>query len=81
MLNPKKLGYAGGILGGLTMLIVTILAVASGCYGLEWLEGMKSLYPGYKISYLGSIVGMVYGLIDGFVFFYLLAWLYNRVKI
>lgn len=80
MLNPKKLGCAGGILGGLTMLIITILALAIG-YGTDWLHMVGGFYPGYTISLFGTVVGTVYGFIQGFVFFYLLAWLYNKIKV
>jgi hypothetical protein len=80
MLNAKKLGFAGGILGGLTMLIITFFSITND-YGTAWLELMKSIYPGYTISEIGCIVGMVYGFIDGFVFFYLLGWIYSKIKI
>ena len=80
MLNAKKLGYAGGILWGLTMLISTFLSINMG-YATTWLQTMASIYPGYEISGIGCIVGMVYGFIDGFIALYLIGWLYNRIKI
>lgn len=78
MLNAKKLGLSGGILWALCMFISTLLAVWFG-YSKEFLQIMASIYPGYTVSYVGSIVGLVYGFFDGFIGLFLLAWLYNRV--
>lgn len=78
MLDPKKLGFSGGILWALCMFITTLFAVWVG-YGKEFLNMMGSVYPGYTVTYVGSIVGLVYGFFDGFIGFYLLAWIYNRI--
>ena len=80
MFNQKKLGYTGGILGGLIMLIKTFLALTNG-YGIAWLNLFATTHPGYAISWIGCIVGMVYGFIDGFVLMYLFGWIYNRIKV
>jgi hypothetical protein len=80
MLKPKKLGFAGGILGGLIMLIATFLAITNN-YGTEWLHMYANTHPGYTISKIGCIVGMVYGFIDGFVLLYLFGWIYNKIKV
>ena len=78
-LNAKSFALTGGILWGLCMLITTILSVTTG-YGTALLELMGSLYPGYSISWLGSIIGLVYGFIDGFIGLYIFAWLYNKLN-
>jgi len=78
LLNARKLGLAGGILWGLSMLVITLLCLWTG-YGALFLDVMENVYPGYSISWGGSIVGLVYGFIDGFVGFFLLAWLYNKL--
>lgn len=80
MLDPKKLGVAGGILWGLCMFITTIISIYSG-YAEDFLNMMASIYPGYSISGFGSIVGLIYGFFDAFVGLFLLAWLYNKLKI
>jgi hypothetical protein len=38
------------------------------------------IYPGYRISPLGSVVGLAWGLVDGAVSGAILAWLYNRLS-
>ncbi|CCB87051.1 MULTISPECIES: bacteriophage holin [Parachlamydia] len=78
MLNPTKLGLAGGILWGLSMFVCTLLAHYFG-YGTHWLSLVSDVYPGYSVSLLGSIIGLIYGFIDGFVGLFLLGWLYNKL--
>lgn len=77
MLNPKSLGLAGGVLWGISLFIFTLLSVWTG-YGSDWLDLMGDVYPGYEVSYLGSLIGLIYGFIDGFIGLYILAWLYNK---
>lgn len=78
MLNPLKLGIAGGILWGLCMFICTILAMYTG-YSTEFLNLIAAIYPGYTISWWGTIIGFIYGFLDAFVGLFLLAWLYNKL--
>jgi len=78
MLDAKKFGLAGGILWGLCMAVCTILAVYTG-YSKQFLELMSTVYPGYTISPVGSIIGLIYGFIDAFVGLFIFAWLYNKL--
>lgn len=78
MLNPTKLGIAGGVLWGICMGLCTFLAVLTG-YSVEFLNIMASIYIGYSISWIGVVTGLVYGFIDGFIGLSLLAWLYNKL--
>lgn len=77
MLNPKNLGLAAGALWGASMFVLTVVSILTG-YGVMWLELMTSIYPGYTISWPGSIVGLIYGFLDGFVGLYVFGWLYNK---
>jgi hypothetical protein len=80
MLHSLKLGVSGGILWGGCMAISTILALYTG-YLTPFLNIMSSVYPGYDISWMGVLSGLIYGFVDAFVGFYLLAWLYNNLPI
>jgi hypothetical protein len=80
MLDAPRFGIAGGIVWGISMFILTLLAVITG-YSQDFLTVLSSLYPGYTISWLGSILGLVYGFIDAFFFLFFLAWIYNKLKI
>jgi hypothetical protein len=73
-----KLGMAGGILWGVSLFCMTILCTYTG-YGKPILDLIVAVYPGYEITLLGSLIGLVYGFIDCFLFFFLLAWLYNKM--
>ncbi len=77
-MDAKKLGLAGGILWGAVMLLFTWVAVLTG-YGSAFLGLFSSLYIGYDISWLGGIVGAVYGFVDAFIGLYLLGWIYNKL--
>ena len=75
-LHPTKLGLAGGILWGLSMFVLTLVSVGTG-YAAGFFNGMASIYPGYSVSPIGSIIGLVYGFLDAFIGLFLFAWLYN----
>jgi len=50
-------------------------------YGEKFLEVMSSLYPGYHVSLAWRSVatGTLYGLVDGAIAGFLIAWLYALV--
>ncbi len=61
-----------------------------GVFSLTWwimiLNGIAEektflslIYPGYEISPVGSIIGLLWGLGDGFFGGWIFAWLYNRL--
>jgi len=37
------------------------------------------VYLGYRVSPIGSVIGLAWGLVDGFVGGLIFAWLYNKV--
>ena len=78
-LNAKNLGLAGGILWGVVLSAVTLVSVPTG-YAGEFLGLVGSIYPGYSVSWLGALVGLVYGFIDGFICLFVLALLYNWLQ-
>ena len=77
MSKAKRLGLAGGIIWGLMMFITTIISIYTG-YGDRFLEVMASIYPGYDISWGGSVIGGVYGFLDAGIGLWLLGWLYTK---
>eukprot|EP01047_Picozoa_sp_COSAG01_P109310 COSAG01_NODE_38191_length_493_cov_0.522843_1_plen_61_part_10 len=60
-----SLGLAGGVLYGIFVFIITILGVISG-YGLAYMKVLGGLFPVYSVSFIGAILGLVYGFILGF---------------
>jgi len=79
MINEKRFGFAGGIVCGVAMFLITIFSVITG-NARTFLDFAGNLYPGYTISYMGAILGLVLGFVDGFIKLYVIAWLYNKVK-
>ncbi|HMB17366.1 MAG TPA: bacteriophage holin [Candidatus Paceibacterota bacterium] len=78
-INTKALAVSGGLIWGVLMFLTTLLSITTG-YGTEMLEIFKSIYPGYSITLVGSVVGFVYGFFDLFIAFGIFGWLYNKLK-
>ena len=78
-LNAKALGLSGAILWAAGFLIMTILAATTG-YLKPFAEIMMKAYPGYELTAVGTLIGIIYALIDAFVGFFLIGWLYNKLE-
>jgi len=76
-LRPLSLGLAIGILWGAGVLLMGLIAALSG-WASEAVVVLGSMYIGYSASVAGSLIGTVWALVDGFVFGFIIAWLYNR---
>lgn len=75
-LHPIALGLAGGIVLGIYTLGFTLISVWTG-YGAEFLKVWVPLHPGYEISYAGSLIGFCYSFVEGFLWLWLTAKVYN----
>ncbi|HUU50356.1 MAG TPA: bacteriophage holin [Nitrospinota bacterium] len=77
-LNIKAFGLACGIIWGLGLFSLTWWIMAfSGATGETTLIGR--LYIGYRISPVGSIIGLVWASLDGLIGGLIFAWLYNLI--
>ena len=81
-LDAVRFGMAGGKLCALIVFIMTIVAIYSPNYAPNWTALILEIYGfmGYSISWLGAVLGLIYGFVDGFVFFGLLGAFYNRCR-
>lgn len=78
-LKPLALGISLGIVWGGSLFITTWLSCYTG-YGRLFLEAMaQSIYPGYTISPIGSLLGLLYGFLDGLISASLIGWIYNKI--
>lgn len=75
-LSPNGLGLSLGILCGLCMLIMSLLALG-GLYTAAY-EVMIAFHVFADLTIAGIIFGILEAGITGYVFGALLAWLYNR---
>ncbi len=79
-LKPIYLGISIGTVWGFSIFITTIISHYTG-YGRLFLEVLaKSIYPGYEISLTGSILGLIYGFLDGLISGSIIGFIYNRLS-
>jgi hypothetical protein len=78
-LSPKALAYACALLWGGALLSVGLVNLAIPSYGIDFLRIVSSVYPGFHAfgTLLDVLVGVGYGLVDGAIAGFLLAWLFN----
>jgi hypothetical protein len=79
-LNTITVGIAFGVLGGWALFLATLWLVLKGGSSVGphlWL--LVNYFPGYSVSFLGSLIGFVYGFLTGFVSGSVVAWLYNYI--
>ncbi|MBI4004058.1 MAG: hypothetical protein HY353_03470 [Candidatus Omnitrophica bacterium] len=79
--DAKALAYTGAALWAGSFLLVGLVNLSAPTYGLEFLELMASLYPGYTADRTleSVLVGTGYALVDGAIGGWLFGWLYNRL--
>jgi len=78
-LSLKGLSIAVALLCGGCVFVVGIANLASPSYGMEFLKVVSSVYPGFHASrtFVDVLVGTGYGIVDGAIGGFLLAWLFN----
>jgi len=77
-LDIRAFAIACGVIAAVMMLVGTwayVLALGP----TQW-EFVAKFYKGYSVSWLGGIVGAIYGFIDGAVGGIIFAWLYNKLS-
>ncbi len=77
-LDPKALGLACGILWGGGCLFMGLTAMACS-WAQPFVRVLSVMYRGYSATLAGSLIGTVWGFIDGAIGGLLLAWLYNKL--
>jgi hypothetical protein len=77
-LNIRAFAITMGLVWGIGLFLLTWWIIAfDGITGEITLIGR--LYRGYSISPLGSIIGLIWGFIDGLIGGGIFAWVYNVV--
>ncbi|MBU0528956.1 hypothetical protein KKF86_04270 [bacterium] len=76
-INTKALALSTGIITGLAVFLLTAWFLIMG-YSGTFLAKLGSVYLGYSVSWLGAIIGLVYGFFDGLIFGALLGFIYNK---
>ena len=86
-LNAKILGLVLGILFGLIIFIATNFLLIKGGHTApsgEYVVGphlqlLSQFFIGYRVSFLGSIIGFFYGFALGTLSGATIGWIYNKI--
>jgi len=79
-INGTVLGIVFGIILGLLIFVVTNwLVIKGGEVVGPHLALLGQFFIGYKVTFPGSLIGMVYGFVTGFLVGFVIAWVYNLV--
>jgi hypothetical protein len=80
LLNAKLLGIVLGFLSGAGLFLMTIvLVLKKGPNVGAHLSLLSNFFPGYTVSYGGSLLGFLYGFAVGFLAGVILGAVYNKV--
>jgi hypothetical protein len=78
-LNSRIMGAVVGAIGGVGLCVATLVLVLRGGENVgTHLSLLNQFFPGYSVTYVGSVIGLFYGLAAGYVAGWCIAWLYNR---
>jgi ABC-type nitrate/sulfonate/bicarbonate transport system permease component len=88
-LNTKMLGMVLGLLFGLAIFIATNWLIIKGGHitpGGEYVVGphlqlLSQFFIGYRVSFLGSIIGFFYGFALGTLCGAAMGWIYNKIAV
>jgi hypothetical protein len=74
-LGVKQFSLAAGLVWGVAILLVTLVAAARGIG--NQLSHLSAIFPGYEVSYVGSAIGLVYGFVSGAIAGFVFVEMYN----
>ena len=77
-LNATVQGLVSGIVAGLAVFIATNWLVLKGGYVVgPHLSLLSQFFIGYRVTFLGSLIGFAYAFVVGFVLGFFVARIYN----
>lgn len=79
-LNQRAWGVAVGVLFGGGLFLATVVLVLQGGVNVgQHLRLLSAYFPGYSVTYAGSIIGFVYGFVLGYALGRTVGSVYNRL--
>ena len=79
-LNSVMTGIVAGMLAGLLIFIATLWLVIKGGQNVgQHLSLLSQFFPGYRVTFFGSFVGLAYGFVSGFFIGFIVGRLYNYI--
>ena len=80
LLNAKLLGIVIGVLSGAGLFLATnFLVLKGGRHVGVHLGLLAAFFPGYRVTFLGSIIGFFYAFLAGFLVGVILGAVYNKI--
>ena len=80
LLNAKVVGLALGVIFGLGIFVATNWLVIKGGNRVgPHLILLSQYFIGYRVTFLGSLIGAVYGFALGTICGALIGWIYNKI--
>jgi ABC-type dipeptide/oligopeptide/nickel transport system permease subunit len=80
LLNAKIVGLALGVILSLGIFVATNwLVIKGGDRVGPHLILLSQYFIGYRVTFLGSLIGAAYGFALGTIFGSLMGWIYNRI--
>ena len=86
-IEPRAFGISCGVVSSILLFVATVLLLQKGNLGPSDIPGenyvgshlqlLAHVMPGYAVSWPGAVVGLIWGLVDGFLVGYLLAGAFN----
>lgn len=76
-LNVKALGLSLGITWGVSVAIMGLICMFFG-WGCSFVSSIGKFYYGYQPTFLGCILGGIWGFFDMGIGGVIIAWLYNK---
>ncbi len=75
-LSSCALGVAFGVTWGMAIFLLGLFNIY-GDWGGALLDTMSSLYIGFDYTIVGAFIGLLWGLVEGFICGALIAYIYN----
>lgn len=79
-LNGRAWGIGVGLLLGVGLFLATLYLVLKGGPNMgQHLGLLRTFFPGYSVSIVGSLIGFIYGFVVGYAIGRLIGTAYNRL--
>ncbi len=79
-LNARAWGIAFGLLCGLGLFVATnVLVIRGGQNVGQHLRLLAAFFPGYTVTFVGSLIGFVYAFVVGYGLGRLVGMVYNKL--
>ena len=79
-LRASVMAVVFGMVGGTGLFVATAWLLISGAEPIgPHLSLLGNYFPGYSVTWPGSVIGLLYGAVFGGIVGWTVAWIYNRV--